>query len=198
MIRSLFVVLALCSACATTVHPVGSERNAFPSENLGADVIRWPAQYAPDEARFFVTNTIDIAAPPEVVWDILINAGQWESYYDGASDLALPVESGGLLADDTVFSWKTMGLSFTSTIEEFEPPYRLAWESRRPRLVGYHAWLIIPTDEGCRLLTEESQYGFLATMEGIFIPNKLHRRHDMWLEAIRERAEATAEVALTE
>ncbi len=82
-----------------------------------------------------------------------------------------------------------MGLNFNSSITEFVPPYRLSWESRKSSIQGYHAWLIIPTDEGSRLITQESQNGWLASLEKVFQPNKLERLHDEWLQAMKTKAE---------
>ncbi len=34
--------------------------------------INWPKEYDPKDAGFFAHNEIDIKAPPEKVWDILL------------------------------------------------------------------------------------------------------------------------------
>jgi hypothetical protein len=48
---------------------------------------------------------------------------------------------------------------------------------------------IVPTAYGCRLITPESQNGFLTFMQKVFQPNKLLRIHDKWLRSIKYRAE---------
>jgi hypothetical protein len=83
-----------------------------------------------------------------------------------------------------------MGLQFESTIKEFEAPYRLSWESRKKSIQGYHAWLLIPTPRGCRVITDESQNGWLTALEKTFQRKKLQRLHDVWLAALKQRAEA--------
>jgi hypothetical protein len=40
-------------------------------------------------------------------------------------------------------------------------------------------------------VTDESQFGILAWLQGIFIPNKLSKLHDASLAAIKVRAEAS-------
>ena len=151
--------------------------------------IKWPENYQPEESKFFVHNEIDINATPEAVWEVLINAGAWEDYYEGASDLVLKDNTTGRLDETSVFTWKTMGLAFTSTIEEFEAPYRLSWESNKKSIQGYHAWLIIPTDKGCKLITSEAQHGFMTLLQKIFVPNKLRKLHDTWLAEIKQQSE---------
>jgi hypothetical protein len=85
-----------------------------------------------------------------------------------------------------------MGLNFDSEVREWEPPTRFAWESRKRVIQGYHAWLIVPTEAGSRVITEESFNGFLAYMQRAFIPNKLHRLHQTFLEELKIKAEAEA------
>ena len=168
--------------CASVGEQVAASRGA-PGQ------INWPAEYEPDEAAFFAHNRIDIHAPPEVVWDVLIQAETWPDWYEGAFDVDV-LGDATVLSPGAEFTWKTMGLNFTSVVTEFEPPYRLSWESRKRVIRGYHAWLIVRTDTGCTLITDESQHGFLTTMQKIFVPNKLRRLHDVWLAEIKAKAES--------
>jgi hypothetical protein len=104
--------------------------------------------------------------------------------------------SDGKLRADSAFSWQTMGQDFTSKIYEFDPPYRLSWESRKSTIQGYHAWLIVPTGSGSvRLISDESMNGFLASMQAIFLPKKLSDLHDIWLAEIKKKAEAATTAA---
>ncbi|MCC5841491.1 MAG: SRPBCC domain-containing protein [Opitutales bacterium] len=151
--------------------------------------IRWPAEYTPGQSAFFVHNQIDIAAPPEAVWDILTDVQAWPEWYVGATDLAVRSPD-QLMGPDVVVSWRTMGLKFDSEVREWEPPTRFAWESRKSVIQGYHAWLIVPTETGSRLITDESFNGFLAYMQRTFIPNKLHGLHQIFLEELKIKAEA--------
>lgn len=183
-------VLATLGGCAS-VPPVTGRGELLSVETAAPDQIRWPAQYRPERATFYVHNEIEIAAPPEVVWDILVRAGAWSDWYEGASGVRVKDSPTGTLQPNSVFDWRTMGRDFTSVVREFAPPYRLAWESRREDIQGYHAWLLIPTAGGTRLVTDESQFGLLAVLQKLFIPNKLRRLHDSWLCGIKQQAEAT-------
>ncbi|MEM6840772.1 MAG: SRPBCC domain-containing protein [Bacteroidota bacterium] len=154
--------------------------------------INWPQAYQPIEAKFFVHNEIEIKSSPEVVWNILIQAETWPEWYEGASDVNVQNATSGILTESSVFTWQTMGLNFTSSVKEFTPPGRLSWESEKKNIKGYHAWLVIPTDTGCKLITQESQYGWLTFFEKTFQPKKLQRLHDVWLAAIKEKAESNS------
>ncbi len=156
--------------------------------------INWPPEYKPEESSFFIHNSIRIKASPEAVWSILIQAESWPQWYEGAENVKLQ-KGHRVLQADSVFTWSTMGLDFTSTIKEFVPNRRLSWESKKTVIRGYHAWLIIPTEGGSILITDEAQHGFLTHLQKVFVPNKLHRLHDIWLAKIKEKAEAAETLA---
>lgn len=152
--------------------------------------ITWPAAYEPTRSKFYVHNELEIAAPPEAVWAILVDALKWESWYEGAKDVALQ-RGDTLLQAGAVFQWQTMGLKFRSTIKEYEPNRLLAWESVRKSIQGYHVWLLVPTATGCKVVTDESQNGWLTFFEKLFQRNKLRKLHDIWLLELKKRAEET-------
>jgi len=153
--------------------------------------IQWPAGFEPAESKFFVHNEIEISATPERVWAVLIDAQKWESYYKGAKNVVFVNAADSLLSARTVFNWETMGLKFQSSIKAFEPARYLAWLSEKKQIQGYHVWLIVPTASGCKLITEESQNGWLTFFEKVFQPKKLKRLHDVWLQEIKQQAEST-------
>ena len=150
---------------------------------------RWPAEYEPAKSKFFVRNEIEISADPQVIWDVLVQAEAWAAWYKGAKNVEVSTSGQGELTTNGVFTWKTMGLNFESTIREFEPPYRLSWESRKKSIQGYHAWLIIPTATGAKVITEESQNGWLTFFEKTFQGKKLRRLHDVWLAELKKMSE---------
>ena len=187
--RTLFIALAsLIIASCTSVKKKVENSSPYP------DMVQWPEEYLPESAGFFVHNEIDIEASPELVWNILIDAESWPEWYEGAR--GVNIKDREQLGKDAEFSWETMGLKFTSHIKEFEPNERLSWESVRGDIRGYHAWLIIVDSNsgGCKLVTEESQKGFLTLMEKLFQPRKLERLHQIWLEEIKQKAESANEV----
>lgn len=74
-------------------------------------------------------------------------------------------------------------------MKEFVPNERMAWEVRRSNLKAYHAWVIIPNSNGCRLITTKTQKGLLTFLPIVFQPYNLLKLHDKWLRLIKERAE---------
>lgn len=154
-----------------------------------AEKINWPTAYEPSQSKFYVHNEIEIEAKPEVVWGFLIDALQWESWYEGAKHVSFIHPDDTVLTAQSAFRWKTMGLKFESTIKQFEPHRVLAWESKKKSIQGYHVWLIIPTARGCTVITDESQNGWLTSLEKIFQGKKLKRQHDHWLAELKKKSE---------
>lgn len=154
-----------------------------------AEKIYWPSGYEPGISKFYVHNEIVINAPPDVVWKHLIDALQWETWYTGASEVSFVNPADTVLHTNAVFKWKTMGLTFTSTIKQFEHNRLLAWESKKKSIQGYHVWLIVPTANGCKVITDESQNGWLTFFEKLFQGKKLEKLHAIWLTALKNKAE---------
>jgi hypothetical protein len=162
--------------------------SAFAQQN-NAEKINFPTPYEPSKSKFYVHNEIEINAKPEVVWGFLIDALKWQSWYKGAKNISFINPNDTILSSSSVFKWETMGLKFQSTIKQFEPNRLLAWESKKKCIQGYHVWLIVPTDKGCKVITDESQNGWLTFFEKAFQKNKLKKLHDVWLTELKKKAE---------
>ncbi len=191
---ALFVssLAAFALVGCSSVPPVGMKGNELSTVELAPDVIRWPQAYEPERATFTISNSITIAAPPQIVWEELIRASDWPSWYSGASNVVVEGDTNGRLEAGSTLRWRTMDQNLVTRVVEFVPPYRMGWESRQATLKAYHAWLLIPTVEGTRVVTDESQFGLLAHLQLAFLPNKLRDLHDVWLAALKERAEVAA------
>lgn len=171
-----------------TVAYLAATFSAFAQQN-SPETIKWPTEYEPSRAKFYVHNEIEINATPEKVWGILVDALQWESWYVGAKNVALTPPTDTTLDAKSVFSWLTMGLRFESTIRQFDPNRLLAWESKKKSIQGYHVWLIVPSTNGCKVITDESQNGWLTFFEKTFQGKKLKKLHDVWLSELKKKSE---------
>ena len=153
-----------------------------------AEAIQWPDEFAPSRAPIHVRNEQAISAPAPVVWAWLIRARDWPSWYSNSQDVIIANEASDLSSGAT-FRWQTFGVKLVSRVEEFVPPTRLAWNARGLGVWAYHAWLIQPSAGGCTVVTEETQYGFLARLGQLFMPHRMYRLHQLWLEALRDKAQ---------
>ena len=151
--------------------------------------IHWPPAFAPAVSAVFVSNRIDINASPEKVWYWLTNAPSWSSWYANASHLNIVSPQANSLQVGTVFTWTTFGVHLRSDVLEFLPHERLAWDAKGLGIHAYHAWLIIPTLNGCTVLTEETQHGWLCRLSKALMPGRMYKYHQIWLQGLKKKAE---------
>lgn len=152
--------------------------------------IRWPERFEPSRCPIHVRNELTMSAPAAAVWGWLVRAEAWPEWYANASDVTVEGPSAPDLSAGTRFRWRTFGVSLVSTVEEFVPGERIAWHAVGRGIDAYHAWLIEPLDSGCRVLTEETQHGWLARLGKLLMPSRMHRQHQAWLEGIQAKAVA--------
>jgi len=156
--------------------------------------INWPKGYDMNETEFYLHNKIEIEAPPKIVWEILTNAEDWPNWYKGMKDVKVLDSNTGIIDGKVDMNFNTMKRDFKATVTEYKPFERLSWNTVDSKMMGIHAWLIIPTEKGCLVITDESQYGKLARLQKIFLPNKLRKLHDVWLEEMKIKAEAKTKI----
>lgn len=182
--RVLIIIIGtlLITGCYST------KRSIEKSQPYGSQ-IHWPKDYRPEDADFYIHNQLQINAPAEAVWDLLLRAEDWPNWYEGMSNVKILRSENAKIQPGNQLQFSTMKRDFTGTVREFEPPYRLAWETKNDKLKAYHAWLIIPNEDGCLLITDEVQKGKLAKLQKVFLPNKLRKLHDIWLTGFKETLE---------
>ena len=151
--------------------------------------IHWPARYDPKVAPVHVRNSLAIAAPAATIWNLLVRAPNWPTFYGNASNIVIDGGAPELTAG-THFRWHSFGVDLDTNVVEFVPGERIAWLARGTGVEAYHAWAIAPTATGCEVLTEETQYGVLARLGSIFMPNRMHGQHQLWLEGMARVAAA--------
>jgi hypothetical protein len=71
---------------------------------------------------------------------------------------------------------------------EFVLYERLAWDAHGNGLEAYHAWLIQKADQGCQVVTEEVQRGWLARLVRTLMPKRIEQQHQILLEGLRTKA----------
>jgi uncharacterized protein YndB with AHSA1/START domain len=150
-------------------------------------VIRWPDDRKPENAAVHVRNELEMPVSPEVVWSWLVRAALWPTWYPNSENVVIG-DGGQDLRLGSRFRWKTFGITLDSKVEEFVPFERIAWSARSTGVDAYHAWLIARTQLGCRVVTEETQNGLLASLSNKFRPNNMSKQHQIWLERLSEKA----------
>ena len=51
--------------------------------------IRWPDDVVPEDCPLFAHNAIVIASPAETIWNHLINATAWRTWYTNADNVVV-------------------------------------------------------------------------------------------------------------
>jgi uncharacterized protein YndB with AHSA1/START domain len=157
------------------------------------DHVIWPEKYDPKISAIYALNDIDVRAPPEVVWKLLIEAENWSTYFPPEDQVR--ISGGAALGPGTKFTRVTVGFPMSLTVTEFELFRRLAWattvDGDATGSSAYHGWVITPTNEGCHVLTEETQQGeWFLDMLGRQHPGGLYSYHQDWVERLARAAEA--------
>jgi uncharacterized protein YndB with AHSA1/START domain len=158
------------------------------------DHVIWPGRYDPKTSAIYALNDIDVKAPAEVVWKLLVDAENWSRHFPPEDQVKI-LSGEAELTLGTRFSRVTVGFSMRLTVTEFEPLRRLAWattvDGDETGSSAYHGWVITPTKDGCHLLTEETQQGeWFVDLLGYKHPGALYRYHQDWVEMLARAAEA--------
>jgi hypothetical protein len=91
----------------------------------------------------------------------------------------------------------TVGFLMKLIVTESVPGRRISWstvvDGDETGSSAYHGWVITPTEDGCHVLTEETQQGHFFLEEiGRKHPGALYRYHQEWAESLARAAEAEA------
>lgn len=158
----------------------------------------FPPDQDPKVSAIYALNDIDIKAPPAIVWQLLVDAENWASYFPPESQVKI-LSGEKELGPGTIWHRVTIGFGMSLTITEFEPFHRLAWKTTvdgdgtgsEPGATAYHGWVLTPTKDGVHVLTEETQQGeWFLDMLGHKHPGGLYAYHQDWVERLKEAAEA--------
>ena len=152
--------------------------------------VQWPDHYEPQKCPVHVRNELEISAAQDHVWYWLVRATQWPAWYVNASNVQILQGSEPELTKGTKFRWKTFGVTITSTVLEYVPNERIAWDAHGFGVDAYHAWVLRSTPKGCHVLTEETQHGWLARLGNLLMPNRMYRFHQLWLDGLESKARA--------
>ena len=79
---------------------------------------------------------VEIAAPIEIVWDVLSNVQNWPRWNDEVDSTAMT----GPTAPGTEFRWKPGRGTIKSRIESADRPHHLAWTGHTFGISAIHVW----------------------------------------------------------
>lgn len=128
---------------------------------------------------------IEINTSPEKVWDVLTDFTSWPEWNSGVSDMQFE----STVTPGAVFSWKGGGLRIVSTIEEVEPPKRIAWTGKALGTHAIHVYTLTPSEHGVQVNTSESFVGWLPSLLSGYMKATLERSLVSSLQDLKSAAE---------
>jgi hypothetical protein len=134
---------------------------------------------------------IEIAAAPEVVWEVLTRFEQWPQWNADVKSMSYE----GPLAPGSEFRWKAGPGTIVSTLERVEPPRAVSWRGRTMTIKAMHHWRLEANDGGTRVETEESFSGLLARLFRGQLQKTLDKSLDEGLERLKREVERRAGTA---
>jgi uncharacterized protein YndB with AHSA1/START domain len=113
-----------------------------------------------EKAPVSATATVEIAAPPERVWQIITDFEHWPSWNP---DVAW-AELDGELEPGTAFRWKAGPGVIRSRLMRTDEPSHLEWTGRTMGIRAVHVWHLEPAGGGTVVETRESWDGLLPRL----------------------------------
>lgn len=153
--------------------------------------VNWARDFDPNRVKVptYAYNEVACKAPVEAVFGWLMRAPRWPEWYPNSANVKLRSFAGKDLQLGTHFTWSTFGVHVDTYVEEFVPPYRIAWRGFLMGSEVIHAWVFERKGAGSRLITEEVQRGFVCILAHDFFVEGLHKNHQLWLERLAKQAE---------
>ena len=111
-------------------------------------------------APVYATSEIDIAASPEIVWDVMSAIDDWPQWNPDVKEARLE----GPVAEGSTFRWKAGPGRIRSTLVVVDPPRAIGWTGTTLGIRAGHVWGLEPKDRGCAVTTEESWDGPLVRL----------------------------------
>lgn len=130
-------------------------------------------------------GSIEIGAPPQAVWEILVGIDEWPSWNPDVKW----VRCSGAVEAGTEFTWKAGPGTIRSTFTHVESPRLLAWKGTTLGIHAVHVWRLDASPSGTKLVTEESWAGLLPRIASSTMTKTLQKAIDSGLEAVRATAE---------
>jgi len=105
-------------------------------------------------------NQVEINAPLDVVWNILISIKDWTSWQKDLSETIIY----GDIVEGTDFDWKANGLSFSSKIHTCVPKKYFGWTGKTFGAYAIHNWYFESDGNKTKVKVEECLRGILPKL----------------------------------
>jgi uncharacterized protein YndB with AHSA1/START domain len=143
-----------------------------------------------ERAPVAAAGEIEVAADPEVVWDVMAAIDRWPSWNPDVTRASLD----GELAEGTRFRWKAGPGTITSTLRRVERPRLLAWTGKTLGVDAIQVWRLEARGANTFVRTEESWEGLMARILRGPMQKMLQDAIDAGLRHLKAEAERRSAV----
>lgn len=131
------------------------------------------------------SKEIIIHAKPEKVWEIMIDIDKWSDWNKNIRE----AKTMGAPSVGSTFKWTNNGSKIASTIHTLERNSKLGWTGKNFAAKAIHNWYLTPTDDGTKVLTEESMESWIMSLMKKKMNNILAEDMTSWLEFLKVESE---------
>jgi uncharacterized protein YndB with AHSA1/START domain len=131
---------------------------------------------------------LQIAASPEVVWEVLADLSAWPRWNPDVKSMSVegPIEPG------TTFRWKSGSATLRSTLQAVEAPRELGWTGVTMGIHAVHVFRFESREGGTLAHSAESFRGFIPSVLKGYSRKVLQRGIDGILRSLKIEAERRA------
>jgi hypothetical protein len=137
------------------------------------------------KAPVVAAGSLQIAAAPEVVWDVISDLAAWPSWNHGVRSVTVdgPVQPG------TGFRWKAGSSTLVSTLRVVDPPREIGWTGVTMGIHAVHVFRFEPRDGGTMARSEESWRGLIPSLLRGYGRRTVQRAIDDVLRSLKDESE---------
>jgi hypothetical protein len=139
------------------------------------------------DAPAFAEGRIEVDAPIDTVWAVLVGFAEWPSWSSGVSSVRIDAPP----APGVRFRWKSGPGTIKSVIEKLDAPRAVAWRGTTVGIKADHAWQLAATAAGTGTVvtTQEAWHGLVVRFLRRSIQPTLQRSIDDFLAGLKDEAE---------
>ena len=141
-------------------------------------------------------KSIDIDAPPEVVWPVMADGERWPEWTASVTSVRR-LDKGPLRIGSRALIRQPRFPLAVWTVTALEPGRRFVWRSGMPGMWVYGDHAVEPLARGTRATLRLTYDGLLARLMGRLTRGITNRYLDMEASGLKQRSEENARAALT-
>ncbi len=150
-------------------------------------------------SEYYVEKSLDIDAPVERVWDLLIDVDSWSEWKPFIKKAAVAggykyLSNGSKLKMSLIAAGQAP-VPLRVTVSEFQKPNSLAWEGGVKGLVhAVHGFELKEVAGKTRITSRERFQGALVGFVlRIVTPEDMEAMHEKWVQAFKDKLEGKSE-----